>query len=142
MQSLNPMSTSLSSSNNKTNMRKHLLLGVSIFIFGVLYLKVLSPKLGIHIPCLFKEVTGHDCPGCGITRATLALLDGDIYQAFRYNMIIFILAPFFALYTILNHKGKRKTAEKLILAMVIVTILFGVLRNIPMFDFLAPTKIR
>lgn len=44
------------------------------------------------IGCLFKYATGVSCPACGITRAYVSLLRGDILGAFRYHPL-FWLAP-------------------------------------------------
>ena len=85
-------------------MKRKLLIGLIILAGGILYLKVISPTFNIHIPCIFKTITGLDCPGCGLTRASLALLDGDLYQAFRYNMLVFIITPLLALYLYLARK--------------------------------------
>lgn len=35
--------------------------------------------------CMFKSITGLACPGCGTTRAGLALLDGNISAALGTN---------------------------------------------------------
>lgn len=43
--------------------------------------------LGCGLPCLFYRVTGLLCPGCGNTRAALALLRFDIAGAFRFNAL-------------------------------------------------------
>jgi len=37
--------------------------------------------------CLFKLVTGIPCPGCGMGRATLELLKGNIVSSFHYNIL-------------------------------------------------------
>ena len=37
--------------------------------------------------CLFKLATSIPCPGCGMGRATLALLNGDITLSFSYNIL-------------------------------------------------------
>lgn len=42
---------------------------------------------GIGIPCLFRLLTGWLCPGCGNSRAALALLRLDIRAALEYNML-------------------------------------------------------
>ncbi|RYU86148.1 DUF2752 domain-containing protein [Mucilaginibacter terrigena] len=48
------------------------------------------------IPCPFKQLTGLDCPGCGLQRSVIALLHGDIYQSFKYHpatiLLIFCVA--------------------------------------------------
>lgn len=114
---------------------------VVIFIMTLLYFNNF-----INIPCVFYELTSLYCPGCGITRVVISLIHGDIYQAFRYNILLFIDIPVLILLYIINLKyGKNKRIKKIInivlYILLIITILFGVLRNIPVFGFLAPTII-
>ena len=123
-------------------MKKKVFITLIIILGGIFYLKVLSPMFNIHIPCIFKKVTGLDCPGCGMTRAILALLDGDIYQAFRWNMLVFILAPLIALYLVLERKKIFPTFNKILMGkMFVLTGLFFILRNTETFSWLAPTYV-
>lgn len=39
-------------------------------------------------PCLFHQITGYYCPGCGITRAIIALLHGDFAASFWYHPVV------------------------------------------------------
>lgn len=123
-------------------MKKKVFITLIIILGGIFYLKVLSPMFNIHIPCIFKKITGLDCPGCGMTRAILALLDGDIYQAFRWNMLVFILAPLIALYLVLERKMVFPTFNKILMGkMFVLTGLFFILRNTETFSWLAPTYV-
>lgn len=45
-----------------------------------------------RLPCLLHSVTGLYCPGCGGTRAVLALLRGDFYQSFVYHPFVIYCA--------------------------------------------------
>jgi hypothetical protein len=40
--------------------------------------------------CVFHEVTGFACPGCGATRCVRHLLRGDLVAAFLMNPMVFI----------------------------------------------------
>ena len=39
-------------------------------------------------PCLFHWLTGYYCPGCGGTRAVLALLRGHFLRSFLYHPLV------------------------------------------------------
>ncbi len=74
----------------------------------------------------------------------------NFYQAFRYNPLCFILFPLLLIYLIYSiylwitekeDKIIKKIDPKIIYILLIVVILFGIMRNIPMFSFLKPTKI-
>lgn len=49
--------------------------------------------LGLSPPCLITMLTGHHCWGCGMTRATLALMHGNIHSAWAYNPRVVIVFP-------------------------------------------------
>ena len=43
--------------------------------------------------CLFKNVFGVECPGCGMTRAVFSLLQGDLSKAYHYNKSVYLVFP-------------------------------------------------
>ena len=45
--------------------------------------------------CPVAGTLGMPCPGCGLTRATLALLRGDVSGAFRFHPLFWLLTPLF-----------------------------------------------
>lgn len=49
-------------------------------------------------PCLFHTLTGFSCPGCGCTRAVLALLRGDLLQSLRFNPGVLYCAVLYVLF--------------------------------------------
>jgi len=55
-----------------------------------LALSALYATTGIGAPCLFRMLTGWQCPFCGGTRMGAALLHGDIGTAFRYNPLVLV----------------------------------------------------
>ena len=78
-------------------MRRDRALAVAL---GVLSASLLAFLLYCSVPaaswlpgCLFHRVTGFDCPGCGMTRATHAALHGRIGEAFRFNPVGMVLLP-------------------------------------------------
>ncbi|MDE7408146.1 MAG: DUF2752 domain-containing protein [Muribaculaceae bacterium] len=44
--------------------------------------------------CIFKLLTGWQCPGCGFSRASHALLHGHISEALSYNYFFVISIPY------------------------------------------------
>lgn len=43
--------------------------------------------------CLFKNITGNNCYGCGITRAVFSCIHLQFSKAFAYNKFIIIIFP-------------------------------------------------
>ncbi|WP_079415603.1 DUF2752 domain-containing protein [Paenibacillus ferrarius] len=113
--------------------------GSFFLVGGLVYLEIGIPVIHIEIPCIFHAVTGLYCPGCGITRVALSLLKWDFYQAFRFNPLVFVLLPLYLTYMMANKRGMSRTSRIIMTVMLIATISFGLLRNIPAFDWLAPT---
>ena len=114
--------------------------------FLIIYF-ILNELLDVGIPCLFYEITGYYCPGCGITRLLFSLLKLDFYQAFRYNPLIFILIIITGIYLLVKFILKKfmnisiEIPNYVYYILLVIVIIFGILRNIPMFDFLSPTEL-
>ena len=72
---------------------RRLLLGAAgILALGLGYAAFIH-LTGWAVPCLFRQVTGLKCPGCGVTSMCLALLRLDFAAAFRWNPGLMLLAP-------------------------------------------------
>lgn len=135
-------------------MKKRIFKLLSILFLLILLLLLylfLTKNYNFYIPCVFKEITGFYCPGCGITRCLLAFLNLNFYQAFRYNPLVFLMLPFLLVYisykiylyvTEKEDKIIKKIPNYIWYILLFITILFGILRNIEMFSFLAPTIIK
>lgn len=46
-----------------------------------------------HPLCLIRNLTGHECPGCGMTRALASLCYLDFAGAWSYNRGVAVVAP-------------------------------------------------
>ena len=117
-----------------------------ILTLGFIYL-LIGEALHIVIPCVFFEVTGLYCPGCGSTRMLKSIIKLDFYQAFRFNPFLFILFPF-ALVLLIDHiysllKGKKSLYKKIpnyvYNTILVIALIYWILRNI--FPILAPTVV-
>lgn len=93
---------------------------------------------GWGIPCFFHKITGLLCPGCGVTRMCICLMQGDIAGAAKYHGLLLFLLPFllviFGDYTIgYIRTGKyrlRKWEETMLYGMLAMLIVFGIFRNL------------
>ena len=73
-------------------------------------LRMIGKIMNGQMPCLFQEITGLYCPGCGGTRAVKALLKGEVISSFLYHPFILymvILAVIFAVSYLLYMKTKN-----------------------------------
>ena len=132
-------------------MKNRLLKVLCVLSFSILCLIMVLKTLDIiHFKCIFKHLFGIYCTGCGTTRMVKTIIDLEFYRAFRYNPLLFILLPFFVpyafyLYIIYVFEREDQITKRIPnqfwnILLFFVT-LFGVLRNIPLFSFLAPTII-
>ena len=60
-------------------------------VAGGLYV-MLHPLLPVHLPCLFKSLTGVPCPGCGTVRSLQLLLHGDVVGSVLTNPLGLLLS--------------------------------------------------
>jgi hypothetical protein len=65
-------------------------IGLAAGLFGLAIL--LQVRL-----CAFAWITGSPCPGCGLTRATLALLRGRVGEAISFHPLSIVLSPLVAI---------------------------------------------
>ena len=78
---------------SKTTNRVLVVVTVVVGLF-VLY-GIFDPTTSIIAPkCIFKTLTGYDCPSCGGQRALHAILNGEIGRAFMLNPFLFVAIPF------------------------------------------------
>lgn len=129
-------------------MKKRLFNLVLIIISAVIFLLITIYLLElINFTCIYRKLFNIYCPGCGLTRMIKSLFEFKIYQAFRYNPLFFVLLiliiPYLINYLILYiRKGIVKNINfKLIIFIVILLFIYMLLRNLPGFEFLLPTKV-
>ena len=90
---------------NRFSRRHRNLLLLALGALSVAGILVLLAQNGIGIPCLFRKITGLQCPGCGNSRAVLALLRLDVAEALRYNLLFPV--EFFYLGWVVFHCCRR-----------------------------------
>ena len=107
-----------------------------ILTVGLAYLLICN-KIGFGIPCIFYQITGLKCPGCGISRMCISLLKGDIYSAWGYNRGIMLMSPFIAyfiireayLYIRYDDLTLKKWERVLAIIIIVLLLLFDLVRN-------------
>jgi hypothetical protein len=135
--------------NSKPSIALRILVGagIPILAFSIACIFFKAQKTP---PCIFYELTGLYCVGCGTGRAALSVLRLDLLSAFRYNPLMFILSPVLIYYVLKKYVsfvfGKdilpfpKIRADWIGTILVIIVIAFWILRNIPFapFSYLAP----
>ena len=79
--------------------------------------------------CIFKKIFNIACPTCGMTRAFMMILSGDILSSFKYNIlafpsiILFISFIIIYFYDLILKKDTLKRILNFILAYYILLII-------------------
>ena len=103
---------------------------------------------GMLPPCLFHEVTGWHCPGCGATRATEALVEFRWFEALRNNafwsLAIIVGVPFIILsaarerFPGVSWLGLFRWRLGFLWLLLGAVVTFAIVRNFPGMTFLLP----
>ncbi len=122
-------------------------LPIAFFIFFHDFYHDHSP---FALPCLFHQLTGLWCPGCGGQRALHFLLHGQFLTALRHNVLVpFVVAGGLYLYYMIIESwilGNQRLLNSFHISpryagyFIIFLALYAMLRNIPAspFVYLAP----
>ncbi len=90
--------------------------------------------------CLFHQMTGLWCPGCGLTRGTYQLLHGDVGAALSYNIFTPLALVAIAIawvgwlrvsWDMPAIRLPRRTTQFVAVILPTLLIAYGVLRNLP-----------
>ncbi|MGI8647255.1 MAG: DUF2752 domain-containing protein [Mycobacteriales bacterium] len=89
--------------------------------------------------CLFRTLTGLDCPGCGGTRMMWHLLHGDVLQAARYHLIALLAVPvviYAYVAMVVNRTGRFRLPTLnlpvgVLIGYFVMWVVFAVGRNLP-----------
>ena len=110
-----------------------------VLLLILVFYYFINKHTGFFVPCIFHEITGYKCPGCGITHALFELINFNFKEAFFYNPLVLIYMPFILIYFfyldylyIYDKKDKilKKIPNFVMTIILIITLLYGVLRNI------------
>ena len=106
---------------------------------AAVYVAAVDPTTGgAFLPCPFRSITGWWCPGCGLTRATHFLLNGDITTALRYHAFVIpvLLAITWSWASWLARSAgrpvpSRRLGTRAAVSLAAFALLFALTRNLP-----------
>ena len=97
----------------------------AIFTIAILYFII--ELLGVTCP--IKYLTGISCAGCGMSRAWLSVLHGDISMAFYYHPLFLLVIPMIILFLLKDWFSSkvRKILISIFVGIFLVTCLIRLL---------------
>ena len=111
-----------------------------IVCVAVLLLYSFNPSdFEIAPKCMFKVITGWNCPGCGFQRAVHAALHGHLAEAWAYNRFLIYSIPYLLCLMFTEWIARGSLRERLqrifegreaALLYVALFVLWGVARNL------------
>ena len=115
------------------------LVGASAVAAAVILFWFDPSQHGFYPQCMFHQVTGYLCPGCGSLRAMHQLLHGNVAAAWDLNPLFVASLPLLGGYGVMvlwrRHMRHQPAPEFRLgwLWTAVATILFfGVVRNLPL----------
>lgn len=116
-------------------------LAAAVVVAGPSVAAFIEARSGMMPPCQLRVVTGWHCPGCGGTRATLALMEHDLPRAASNNLLyVAVIYPLLAVLFLGWLRGRPLLPLRpwMIFPFVLLVAVFWLLRNLPAFAWLAP----
>ena len=120
-------------------------IGGGVVLLATFVLYQYGPSSAGWFPgCLFHRLTGLECPGCGMTRATYAALHGRFGEALRFNPLGMIVLTALGVWVGIQIPAWLRGEEQAFRFRVgpcggwwLVGVVLGywVLRNIPVWPF-------
>lgn len=98
----------------------------------------LAVHLGLRIPCIFHLITGLNCPGCGNTRAVMAMLRFDFRGMLHYNLLFPLELAYLVYLYVCSASHYIRTGRAtykpkspwLDVVLLIILLAWGVVRNV------------
>lgn len=75
--------------------------------------------------CLFDATIGYPCPGCGLTRALISLLKGNLKESLTYHMLLIptLIYLLYALLTLYKFNKKNRYVFFLVTFLFFITFI-------------------
>jgi prepilin signal peptidase PulO-like enzyme (type II secretory pathway) len=109
---------------------------IIVIAVAVIY-TIYDPTLPWFPRCVFLQLTGLQCPGCGSQRALHALLTGSLIDAWHFNAMVIILIPIALLAAVGNLMGSRMSrlnaafhSPRIIMAIAVAIVVWWIARNL------------
>lgn len=110
-----------------------------LLLLGLIYYFYFPSHYQFFPQCIFKNITGLSCPGCGSQRAFHELLHLNFQTAIAYNALFVIALPYLFV-GLLLHQTKLKNqfpktrrllfGKAAIITVFIIVTLFFIIRNL------------
>ncbi len=121
----------------RERVKKVSIISAVVLLIGCAY-TLFFLKTGIGIPCVFRLVTGWNCPGCGVTRMLISLFRLDLKSAYSHNAVLLCILPVLVavilrwIYLYIRYGSYRLKQIDRIVCIVLIAILsiWGIVRNI------------
>lgn len=102
---------------------------LALFLAGALWWW--NPAIeGPFPPCPLYWLTGLQCAGCGVLRATHQLLHGNVGAAFALNPLYVVAIPLAPVAAVLWWKGVRVWRPVVVAALIGISLAFTIARNV------------
>ncbi len=129
-------STKFTENTAQSRLKSLVLRGILLVFLGLCYAVYLWCG-GYGIPCPLEYRTGLQCPGCGVTRMSLALLKLEFKSAFMANPLLFSMIPVaiwrgiaFSIRYVQTGDDKANRIDNVLLNLtIILSVIWFVVRN-------------